>query len=120
MQESISRVGSNWGRAPRTVRAVLGRRRHGAEKTLNPRFLQARRRAARLAAQTSAPALKIPAYVRKHLAPKVEIGIFRDPAAPIKLLPAVHLAEEFPFRGWGWPVTLLGLAGVAGLLLAGY
>lgn len=53
---------------------------------INPRFFLARRRAARF----DAPALSVPAYVRKHLEPRVQIGILRDPAAPIEIQPAIH------------------------------
>lgn len=51
----------------------------------NPRFLLARRRAARYGL-----GLDVPAYVRKHLEPRVQIGILRDPAKPIEIQPAIH------------------------------
>lgn len=61
--------------------------------TINPRYLQARRRAARLAAKTDHQGLSVPAYVRRHLEPRVQIGILRDPAAPIRIQPAIHTPD---------------------------
>jgi hypothetical protein len=52
---------------------------------INHRFLLARRRAARYGI-----GLEAPAYVRKHLTPKVEIGSNRDPAMPIEISPSIH------------------------------
>ncbi|MGS1116896.1 hypothetical protein [Castellaniella sp. UC4442_H9] len=82
---------------------------------INPRFLLARRRAARYGV-----GVDVPAYVRRRLESGTRIGIPRESTKPIRILPPVQLAEEFPFHRWGWPLTLIGLAGVAGLLLAGY
>lgn len=83
---------------------------------INARFLQARHRAHRLAAQTGAPGLAVPAYVRKNLCPRVQIGILRDPAQPIVIQPAVHV----PARRSGIDTTLGGVCGVliVGVLVA--
>ncbi|MGS1115987.1 hypothetical protein [Castellaniella sp. UC4442_H9] len=74
----------------------------------NPRFLLARRRAARYGL-----GLDVPAYVRKHLEPRVQIGILRDPAAPIEIQPAIHTPEPRNADGLVMAIVLMGVALVA-------
>lgn len=57
------------------------------KKIINPRFLAARRRAARY----QSPRLQQTPALRPEGGAKVDIGILRDPARPIELHPAVHL-----------------------------
>lgn len=79
-------------------------------QTINHRWRLARFRAARY----EHPALDVPAYVRKHLVPRVQIGILRDPAQPIQIHPAIHTPEV---ASRDWDLWIAGLASVATLLL---
>ena len=74
---------------------------------INPRFIQARRRAARF----DHPHLDYPTYVRKGLTPKVEIGILRDPAQPITISPSLTMPKE-PESGIDWHLIVGGVSAV--------
>lgn len=63
---------------------------------IDPRFLEARRRALRY----EHPHLDYPAYARRGLTPKVQIGCTRDPAQPIVLMPAIHTPPPKRRREW--------------------
>lgn len=80
-------------------------------QAINPRFLQARRRAAHF----TAPHLAVPTAERRSLTPRVQIGILRDPADPIHIFPAIHCPEtRRPDRYDA--VAVLAVAGLAALL----
>lgn len=85
---------------------------------INPRFLQARRRAVRL----EHPHLIYPAYARRSLTPRVEIGCMRDPAQPIKIQPSIHTPPRKPVdvEYWAtWAGCACALVVVVSLLSTG-
>ncbi|WP_298016800.1 hypothetical protein [uncultured Castellaniella sp.] len=86
---------------------------------INPRFTQARRRAQRLDAATSHPGLSVPAYQRRTMTPRVEIGVLRDPALLIMLSPAIHLPERTRRFDRYDAVGVLALAGFVALMFVG-
>lgn len=64
--------------------------------TISPDFKVARRRAR----QYEHPHLDTsPAYYRKHLRPRVQLGCMRDPAQPIEVMPSVHTPPA-PVSQW--------------------
>lgn len=86
---------------------------------INARFVQARRRAARL----ERPHLIYPAYARRSLTPRVEIGCMRDPAQPIKIQPAIHTPppKRLGAKYWAmWGSCACALVVVVSLLTTGY
>lgn len=88
-------------------------------QAINPRFIQARRRAQRLDAATSHPGLSVPTYQRRTMAPRVQIGALRDPALPILLSPAIHLPERTRRFDRYDAVGALAVAGFVALLFVG-
>lgn len=83
---------------------------------INPRFAMARRRARRY----DHPVFDAPTYARKDLTPKVQIGILRDPARPIELMPALHMPVEPRGLDWHDAVGILSAIGFIGLFFVGY
>lgn len=81
---------------------------------INHRFLLARRRAARYGI-----GLEAPAYVRKHLTPKVQIGSKRDPSKPIEISPAIHTPPAKPRFSGHDAIGVLALAGLVSLFFIG-
>jgi hypothetical protein len=81
---------------------------------INHQFFLARRRAARYGI-----GLEAPAYVRKHLTPKVQIGSKRDPALPIEISPAIHTPPAGTKFSGHDAIGLLALAGFVSLFFIG-
>jgi hypothetical protein len=86
------------------------------QQAINHRFILARRRAQRL----NHPVYESPAYVRRNLTPRVQIGILRDPAKPIELSPALHMPIEPRGLDWHDIVGILSAVGFIGLFFVGY
>ncbi|WP_368640446.1 hypothetical protein ABRZ04_04325 [Castellaniella ginsengisoli] len=85
------------------------------QQAINPRFVLARRRAQRL----DHPVYESPAYIRKSLTPKVQIGILRDPAKPIELSPALHIPKRPAGLDWHDVVGIVSAIGFVSLFFIG-
>lgn len=85
-------------------------------KPTNPRFTMARRRARLF----DHPVFDSPTYGRKDLTPKVQIGILRDPAQPITLMPALHMPAEPRGLDCHDVVGILSAVGFVSLFFVGF
>lgn len=63
---------------------------------IDHRYLEARQRAKKF----DRLSLESPTYARQRLSPKVQIGILRDPAEPIRIMPAIHTPPPKRRREW--------------------
>jgi len=63
---------------------------------IDHRYLAARQRAK----QFECLSLECPTYARQRLSPRVQIGILRDPAEPIRIMPAIHTPPPKRRREW--------------------
>lgn len=69
-------------------------------KPINPNWIMARRRAESNAKLFGHPHLEYPTYARRQASPRVQIGILRDPMAPIVIEPAIHTPRLEPRHCW--------------------
>lgn len=84
--------------------------------SIDPRYTMARRRAEHNAKRFGHPHLAYPTYARRQACPRVQIGILRDPVAPIVIEPAIHTPQLEP--RYCWQDSALLVASVAGVVVS--
>lgn len=89
--------------------------------TINPRYIQARRRADRLAMQFSQPHLTSPTIARRGLTPRVDIGCLRDPSLPIEIFPTVHTPprKQCDVEFWAMVGSFVGAVWMVAAVIGG-